>query len=248
MPCVVSYLGYGRGRALPPEMLPLAMAGVINLVMDTRGQGSSGACGATEDIIAGGPQVAGFFTQGIDAPESYYYRRYFTDAVRAIDAACAFPRVDASRLAVQGISQGGGTALVVAGLLQKRIELCMAEVPGLAFWRRGVEVIDSGPYAHIAQFIALQQGDAEARVFRTLSYMDVANFTDKITAETHVSCGLRDNVVAASTIFAAFNRIKAVKRMRVFAWNGHEGGQMWRLLETVRRLARWAKRKSTLRD
>ncbi len=41
LPCVVSYIGYGGGRGLPYEWLVYATAGYANLVMDSRGQGSS---------------------------------------------------------------------------------------------------------------------------------------------------------------------------------------------------------------
>jgi cephalosporin-C deacetylase len=55
-------------------------------------------------------------TRGIRDPRGCYYRRLFTDAVPAVDAARALPAVDPDRIAVQGGSQGAGMALAVAGL------------------------------------------------------------------------------------------------------------------------------------
>ena len=49
-------------------------------------------------------------TRGILEPETYYYRRLITDAVRAVEAVRAHPAVDASRVVVTGGSQGGGSA------------------------------------------------------------------------------------------------------------------------------------------
>ena len=117
LPAVVEFNGYGGGRGLPIERLGWAAAGYAHLFMDTRGQGSAwGSGGGTPDPHGSGPAFPGFMTRGIDSPETYYYRRVFTDAVRAIDAVRTLPEVDAARVAVCGGSQGGGIALAAAGL------------------------------------------------------------------------------------------------------------------------------------
>ena len=74
------------------------------------GQGSVWKIGATPDAEPGSnPEQPGFMTRGILSPESYYYRRLITDAVRAVEAAAAHPLVDAARIVVNGGSQGGGS-------------------------------------------------------------------------------------------------------------------------------------------
>ena len=57
--------------------------------MDTRGQGSAWSKGDTPDPESdgGNPQYPGFMTRGVLDPKTYYYRRVFTDAVRAVEAA-----------------------------------------------------------------------------------------------------------------------------------------------------------------
>ena len=80
--------------------------------MDTRGQGSGGASATrrTRDAT-GAPAHPGFMTQGILDPATYYYRRVYTDAVRAVEAVRSHPDVDPDRVAVTGSSQGGGISL-----------------------------------------------------------------------------------------------------------------------------------------
>ena len=56
-------------------------------------------------------------TRGIEDPDTYYYRRLMTDAVRAVEAVRSLPAVAVDSVAVQGVSQGGGLALAVAGLV-----------------------------------------------------------------------------------------------------------------------------------
>src|SRR5438552_461144 len=87
LPCVVEYIGYGGGRSFPTDWLLWSSAGYAHLVMDTRGQGSTWLKGDTPDVEPEGanPQHPGFMTRGILNPQTYYYRRVFTDAVRAVE-------------------------------------------------------------------------------------------------------------------------------------------------------------------
>lgn len=117
LPAVVRYIGYNCGRGLPHVVSPLVLAGYAVLSMDNRGQGAFGAYrGDTADSDGPFREVGGHVSRGIFSPESYYYRRLFTDAVRAVDAVRELPGIDPTRVAVQGASQGGGIALAVSGL------------------------------------------------------------------------------------------------------------------------------------
>ena len=129
LPAVVEFIGYGRGRGLPQERLSWPAAGYAQLIVDTRGQGSTwGTGGHTADPHGAGPSGAGFLTRGIDDPQTYYYRRVFTDAVRAVDAVRALPEVDPTRVSVTGNSQGGAIAIAAAGLSEGLVEIGRAHV------------------------------------------------------------------------------------------------------------------------
>ncbi len=92
-------------------------------------------------------------TRGILHPQTYYYRRVFTDAVRAVEAALSHPLVDAGRLAVTGGSQGGGITLAVAGLAPELVKAAMPDVPFLCHYRRATQLIDTMPYAEITRYL-----------------------------------------------------------------------------------------------
>ncbi|MGW0657100.1 acetylxylan esterase, partial [Streptomyces umbrinus] len=118
LPTVVEYIGYGGGRGLAHTHLLWASAGFAHFVMDTRGQGGAwGGGGDTPDPVGSAPAYPGFMTRGVDAPENYYYRRVFTDGVRAVEAARSHEFVDSERVAVVGSSQGGGISIAVGGLV-----------------------------------------------------------------------------------------------------------------------------------
>jgi cephalosporin-C deacetylase len=234
LPCVVEYIGYGGGRAYPTDWLFWAAAGFAHFVMDTRGQGSSWKPGDTPDfeIEAGNPQYPGFMTRGVLKPDTYYYRRVFADAVRAIEAARSHPLVDRARVAVTGGSQGGGITLAAAGLVPDLIA-AMPDVPFLCHFRRATELVDTLPYFEIVQFCRMHR-DKVDRVFDTLSYFDGMNFAARATAPALFSTGLMDDICPPSTVFAAYNHYAASKDIRVWSYNRHEGGESLQLREKLR--------------
>ncbi|MFT4213500.1 MAG: acetylxylan esterase [Microbacterium sp.] len=225
LPAVVEFNGYGGGRGLPFERLGWAASGYAYLIMDTRAQGSVwGTGGDTPDPHGTGPSAPGFMTRGIDTPETYYYRRVFTDAVRAIDAVRTLGIVDAARVSVVGASQGGGIALAVAGLVGGLIA-ALPDVPFLCHFERAVGMTDAYPYQEIVQYLSVHRG-AQERVFETLSYFDGVNLAKRAQADALFSVGLLDPVCPPSTVFAAFNHYAATdKQIEVYAYNEHEGGQ-----------------------
>ncbi|MCQ4206956.1 acetylxylan esterase [Streptomyces longispororuber] len=220
--CVVEFLGYGRGRGLPHEQLLWAAAGYAHFVMDTRGQGWSTAGGDTPDTVTFGGSVPGFLTRGVESPEDHYYRRVFTDAVRCVDAVRTHPAVDPDRIVVTGVSQGGGIALAVAALLPGLAGV-MPDVPFLCDIRRAARLCATGPYTEIAEYLRLHRDRTES-VFRTLSYVDAALLASRATAPALFSIAMMDDVCPPSTCFAAYHRYAGPKDVRVYEFNGHEGG------------------------
>nr|AGT18677.1 acetyl xylan esterase-related protein [uncultured bacterium] len=230
LPVVVEYIGYGGGRGLPIDWLLYASAGYAHFVMDTRGQGSAWSKGDTPDLESdgGNPQFPGFMTRGVLDPKTYYYRRVFTDAVRAVEAAMGHEWVDEMRVAVTGGSQGGGIALAVAGLsplvLDDAVKVAMPDVPFLCHYRRATEIVDTHPYQEIVRFCKVQRDKIDT-VFRTLSYFDGVNFATRATAQSLFSVALMDEICPPSCVFAAYNHYKGPKDIRVWPYNEHEGGQ-----------------------
>ena len=135
--------------------------------MDTRGQGSAwGTGGGTPDPHGTGPSFSGFMTRGIDSPDDYYYRRVFTDAVRAIDAVRTLDRVDPDRVAVCGGSQGGGITLAAAGLATG-VVAAMPDVPFLCHFERAVGLTDRDPYQEIVRYLSIHRAPTSASSARS---------------------------------------------------------------------------------
>jgi len=234
LPVIVEFIGYGGGRGYPYEWLLWASAGFANLIMDTRGQGSDWRQGDTPDLQPDGasPHVPGFMTLGVLSPKTYYYRRVFADAIRAIEAARAHPVVDKDRIAVTGDSQGGGISIAVAGL-DPSVAVFMPNVPFLCHYRRALEISDASPYREIASFCMIHRDKIDT-VFNTLSYFDGVNFAARSRGRAFFSAGLMDEICPPSTVFAAYNHVPGEKDIRIYPYNHHEGGGVHHSREQVR--------------
>lgn len=235
--CVVEYIGYGGGRGLPHDHLLWASAGYAHLVMDTRGQGSAWRAGDTPDPAGSAPHAPGFMTQGLLDPRTYYYRRVYTDAVRAVEAARSHPAIDPARVAVTGGSQGGGISIAVAGLLPD-LRAVLPDVPFLCHFERALTITDSFPYAEIAGYLRVHRGHT-AQAMQTLAYFDGLHFAARAKCPALYSVGLMDDVCPPSTVYAAFNQHPAQRRMVEYPFNRHEGGESFQTAEKLAFLREW---------
>ncbi|MFD7770433.1 acetylxylan esterase [Streptomyces sp. NPDC059787] len=237
LPAVVQFIGYGGGRGLPHTHLLWASTGRAHFVMDTRGQGTRPtSVGDTPDPAGTGPSGAGFMTRGIEAPETYFYRRVFTDAVRAVEAARAHPLTQETRTTVLGTSQGGGIALAVGGLVPD-LAAVLPNVPFLCDFPRATTLTNRHPYREIGDYLSAHRGKT-GQVHTTLSYFDGVHFASRATAPTLFSTALEDRTCPPSTVFAAYNAwAHPDKEIEVYDFNDHEGGGPYHDAAAMRWLA-----------
>ncbi|MGW0190674.1 acetylxylan esterase [Streptomyces sp. NPDC003362] len=223
LPLVVQFIGYGGGRGLPHTHLLWPATGRAHFVMDTRGQGARMAGGDTPDPVGSAPSYPGFMTRGIESPHDYYYRRVFTDAVRAVEAARSHPLTDAARTTLAGNSQGGGIAIAASGLISD-IAATLANVPFLCDMHRALTITNHTPYREIGDYLATHR-TRSAQVRHTLSYFDGIHFAARAQAPVLFSTALEDQICPPSTVFAAFNAWShRDKQINVYEFNAHEGG------------------------
>jgi len=223
LPGVVQYQGYNGGRGLSHEHVFWASAGFAHLVVDTRGQGSGWTVGDTGDPVGSAAAQPGFMTRGVLSPHDYYYRRVVTDAARAVEVLRGHPDVDGDRIAVTGISQGGGISLAVSALVPG-VRAVMPDVPFLCDFPRATRIAPGDPYGEIVRYLKAHR-DRVDRVFRTLSYFDGAVLGRGSSARALFSVGLMDQTCPPSTVFAAYHAYGGPKEICVYPFNDHEGGE-----------------------
>lgn len=223
LPCRVAFIGYGGGRDRPAAHTLYPSCGYATFVMDTRGQGGTWSPGDTPDPGGGssGAEHPGVMTRGLASPDTYYYRRLYVDAVRAVETAASLPGVDARRIGVFGRSQGGALALAVSALAPELVSLCHADVPFLCDIERGMDVAPDPPYTELVAYLAVHPELVEA-ARTTLRHVDNALLATRIRARTLISVGLHDTITPPSTVFAAYNAITAPKEIVVLPYSGHD--------------------------
>ena len=238
LPTVVQYHGYSVSRGMPLAST-FASAGYAHFVMDNRGQGWHAASlfDRTPDPhpAAGEFGPPGPMTSGIAAPETYYYRRLLTDALRFAQLAAGHRLADPDRVVVTGGSQGGYLTLAVAGLAPSvglRLAGAMPDVAFMCHIRRAVGLTDDAPFSDIARFIKAAPHLEEA-VWATLGHYDGVSFARRAECPALFSVALADTICPPSTVFAAHNAYPAPRDIVIYPHSGHEGGQdvqTWRQL------------------
>jgi cephalosporin-C deacetylase-like acetyl esterase len=185
---------------------------IIGFGLNIRGHGNS-----TDDVSPGFP---GYILSNLEEREKYIYRGAYMDCVRAVDFLCSRPEVDASRIAVEGASQGGALTFATAALNNDRIAVCAPQVPFLSDFRDYFKVA-LWPGNEFVELIDQQKKLTWDEAFYTLSYFDIKNLAHMIKAPMLMGVGLMDEVCPPHINFAAYNLVTAEKKYIVYPYAGH---------------------------
>jgi cephalosporin-C deacetylase len=215
-PGLCIYHGYSGRAPRPLDLIHLAAQGLCVLSMDCRGQNGQSQDAA---VVPEGHQM-GWMTKGIRHPKTYYYRYVYADAVRALELLATREEVDATRLAITGVSQGGGLTLAVAALSERPL-LALPDVPFLCDFKRSISITPNGPYPEIPNFLKAHPEHYD-QALRTLSYFDNLNLAPWITCRTVICNCLWDDICPPSTIFGVYNHITADKQIEIYPFHKHE--------------------------
>ena len=161
-------------------------------------------------------ELAGYPTSGSPDREKFFFRRVILGMDRGIEYLASRPDFDGKHLTVSGSSQGGGMSLIMAGF-NPRVTAASANVPALCDHLGGQAKRRPGWPGIVAT------GPAEGREAREKmsAYFDAANFARRITCPVIVSAGFIDSTCAPGSVYAAYNEIKAPKRMFNGPLTGH---------------------------
>lgn len=225
-PAVLRVPGAGVAK-VKPEM-GLAEKGVIVFLIGIHGIPLNQSDQTYLDLANGA--LNGYQYFNLDDKDNYYYKRVFLGCVRANDYICSLDKFDGENLAVWGGSQGGGLALVTAGL-DKRVKSYVSFYPALCD-HAGYLIGRAGGWPHM--FADNYPANRKPDKIETAKYYDAVNFARNISAPGFFSFGYNDLSCPITSIYAAYNVITAPKDLYLSLENGH-----WRYPEQDAKAEKW---------
>lgn len=202
-PVIISYVGYQI------KAKPQISGDFVQLSLNMRGTD-------VENMTDINPEKHDLLTLNINDPKKYVYRGIYMDCVRALDFVFAKEEMgfDLSRIAVLGGSQGASLALVVAGLMNKKVKTVVADNPIYCDFHVNLEMqneikSESFIIKYINKYLDENKYTiTQAEVLNNLCYFEVQNFIPKINCPVLFGVGLLDPLAPASTTIGAYNKLK----------------------------------------
>jgi len=212
---VVFYHGYTYHGGKIKEHLHWFNQGYAVITYDFRGQGGK----SKDDFVYGNPHEI-LMIRGVLNKDEYYLKHAILDSYQLYRIAKSLYFVNPEQIIIDGFSQGGGIALLIASFTQP---LCVcADVPSYSYFY-GRYQTGNGSVKMIKDYVIEHQLD-EKHVVEQLAYFDLIHLAKKITSPVIVSVGLKDDICPAPYLMPSYDQIKTKKILYSYPDNGHEGG------------------------
>ena len=176
-------------------------------------------------------------SRGMDSRDTYYYKDVYVGCARVVDFLCSLPEWDGRNVIVTGGSQGGALTIITAALNEK-VTMCapfypaLCDVMGFLHHRAGGwPKFFSGFYKDGRTTVS------DEKATETLQYFDVVNFARLLKVPTFMSWGYNDDTCSPTSVWAAWNEIKAPKEKDITPTSGH-----WRFPSSQAKCLEWMKR------
>lgn len=213
LPIVISYHGAGVRSA----NMPTWDADKNVLALDVNAHGIEN--GQADDFYKGlnEGELKGYPHAGKQDPETIYFIGMYLRLIRSLQFMKSLPEWDGKTIAVKGGSQGGGQALVAAGI-DPDVTFCLAFVPAICYPTGDIEG-NFGGWPGLLRGVQAEAADPKA--VKAALYIDAANFAKRIKAESVLSTGFIDYVCSPTSVYVAYNNIKAPKQIFPTPETGH---------------------------
>ena len=214
-PAVMRIPGAGVGSASLGYAEQMAAQGFLVMSISVHDLPNAQSAQFYKDQFAG--PLKGYYLQNRNNRDTYYFHRTVLGNVRSIDYLTSRPEWDHKHMVVNGSSQGGGMTLITTGL-DSRVTAGAANVPAL----NDHSGRDFGRPSGWPQFAPLgADGKLDPKILQVSRYYDAVNFARLIKVPMIFGVGLIDNTCHPTTVFSAYNVVKAPKKIDIAPLMGH---------------------------
>jgi cephalosporin-C deacetylase-like acetyl esterase len=199
-------------RSEPANAMKYARMGALCFDLNAHGMLDDQTESYYEDLEKG--DLKTYWLQGLTNRDEVYFRGMYLRLLRTIDFLTTQPEWDGKRILVIGESQGGGQALVAAGL-DPRVSAVVAIVPAMCDWFGSLEGRMGGwpqPF---------ESDSLKKEMRKALPYFDAANILKDSKASIYAEIGLIDMVCPSTSVYAALNQAKGQKFIYAVPYRPH---------------------------
>jgi len=167
----------------------------------------------------------------INDRDNYVYRAVYMDCLRGVDFICDNAKefgLDTTRISIDGGSQGGALAVVVAAL-DKRIKAVTTEVPLYSDLRDASRITQmvppkgQTPVWLLNNYVNTHKVFTYERLYKLWDYFDPINFAPMVKVPVLMGIGLLDDLCPPSCSLAMYNQLGSEsKELWISADKAHE--------------------------
>jgi cephalosporin-C deacetylase-like acetyl esterase len=199
-------------RSEPRNALVYAKMGALCFDLNAHGMLNGQPENYYSDLENG--ELKNYWLQGIANKDQVYFRGMYLRLLRTIEFLTQQPEWDGRRILVIGESQGGGQALVAAGL-DDRVSAVVAIVPAMCDWFGAI----SGRMGGWPQ--PFESGTSKEEMMKALPYYDAANILKHAKAIIFTEIGLIDMTCPSTSVYAAVNQADGQKIIYTVPYRPH---------------------------
>ena len=199
-------------RSEPRNALLYAKMGTLCFDLNAHGMLNDQPDSYYSDLENG--ELKTYWLQGVTNRDEVYFRGMYLRLLRTIDFLTKQPEWDGKRILVIGESQGGGQALVAAGL-DSRVSAVVAIVPAMCDWF-GTLAGRMGGWPQ-----PFESNSAKKEMMRALPYFDAANILRNSKAIIFTEIGLIDMTCPSTSVYSAINQAKGQKIVYTVPYRPH---------------------------
>ncbi|MBI5767746.1 MAG: acetylxylan esterase [Verrucomicrobia bacterium] len=214
LPAILTVHGAGVNSSSLSGAAGWAAAGALAMDLNAHGL-PNGRDKAFYEALAAG-ELKDYRARGRESRETIYFLGMMLRLVRAIDFLTAQPEWDGRTVVASGSSQGGFQALAAAGL-DPRVTFFAAGVPAGCDHTGAL----AGRIAGWPKFIPTKEAPPPAEVVAAVRYFDCVNFAARAKAPGFFTVGFIDTTCPPTSVYAAYNALKAPKEIHHDVAAGH---------------------------